>query len=300
MKVIRQLTPRVERVFECNTEVGESPLWDATTGLLYWVDITEGQVFCGDPVTGKHTHRSANSPAGSLALCRSGGLLVAAGQRLEQWSRDLAASEPACVATMPIRPVPSRFNDGKAGPDGKFWVGSMDPQPARGASGAIHGMAPGQQPVLLAQHLLVPNGIAWSPAGDRMVFSDSGRGAVWSVPFDPVHGPLGMPTPWLDWRVDSMGMPDGAAMDQEGCYWSCGIFAGAIHRFDPSGTHLESYCLPISQPTMCCFGGDDLRTLFVTSMTLRLNAVQRASQPLAGTVIAFRVEVAGAPVGVFE
>ena len=204
MKVIRHLTPRVERVFECNTEVGESPLWDATTGLLYWVDITEGQVFCGDPVTGQYTRRSANGPAGSLALCRSGGLLVAAGQRLEQWSRDLAASEPACVATMPIRPVPSRFNDGKAGPDGKFWVGSMDPQPARGASGAIHGMAPGQQPVLLAQHLLVPNGIAWSPAGDRMVFSDSGRGAVWSVPFDPVHGPLGMPTPWLDWRVDSM------------------------------------------------------------------------------------------------
>jgi sugar lactone lactonase YvrE len=109
-----------------------------------------------------------------------------------------------------------------------------------------------------------------------------------------------MPTPWLDWRVDSMGMPDGAAMDQEGCYWSCGIFAGAIHRFDQSGTHLESYCLPISQPTMCCFGGDDLRTLFVTSMTLRLDAVQRASQPLAGTVIAFRVGVAGAPVGVFE
>ncbi len=191
MKVMRRVPPRVERVFECNTEVGESPLWDATTGLLYWVDITEGQVFCGDPVTGKYTRRSANGPAGSLALCRSGGLLVAAGQRLVQWSRDLAASEPACVATMPIRPVPSRFNDGKAGPDGKLWVGSMDPQPARGASGAIHGMAPGQQPVLLAQHLLVPNGIAWSPAGDRMVFSDSGRGAVWSVPFDPVHGPLG-------------------------------------------------------------------------------------------------------------
>lgn len=117
------------------------------------------------------------------------------------------------------------------------------------------------------------------PGGRPHGFSDSGRGAVWSVPFDPVHGPLGMPTPWLDWRVDSMGMPDGAAMDQEGCYWSCGIFAGAIHRFDPSGTHLESYSLPISQPTMCCFGGGDLKTLFVTSMTLRLDAVARAAQP---------------------
>lgn len=144
MKVARQLPPRVERVFECNTQVGESPLWDATTGLLYWVDIPTGQVFCGDPANGKYTQRSANGAAGSLALCRSGGLLVATGQRLEQWSRDLAASEPTPVATMPMRPVPSRFNDGKAGPDGNFWVGSMDPQLHRGATGAIHGMALGQ------------------------------------------------------------------------------------------------------------------------------------------------------------
>jgi sugar lactone lactonase YvrE len=210
---------------------------------------------------------------------------------------DLAAPGSASLATMPTRPVLSRFNDGKSGPDGKFWVGSMDPRPERGASGAIHGMGLGQEPFLLAEHLRVPNGIAWSPAGDRMVFSDSGQGAVWSVPFDPALGPLGEPRPWLDWRADSMGMPDGAAMDEEGCYWSCGIFAGAIHRFNPSGFHLESYAVPVSQPTMCCFGGEDMRTLFVTSMTVKLDNHQRSLQPLAGSVIAFRVGVGGAPVG---
>jgi len=299
MKVAQQLSPRLERVFECNTQVGESPLWDATNRRLYWVDIPAGLVFCGDPATGKYVTRCSTDPVGSLALCRTGGLLVATGQRLEQWSMDLAVSDAAYLATMTPRPVPSRFNDGKGGPDGRFWVGSVDPRPERGATGAIHGMGLGKQPALLAEHLRVPNGIAWSPAGDRMIFSDSGQGAVWSVPFDPVIGPLGEPRPWLDWRADSMGMPDGAAMDEEGCYWSCGIFAGAIHRFDPSGIHLESYLLPISQPTMCCFGGEDMRTLFVTSMTVKLDNHQRSLQPLAGSVIAFCVGVGGAPVGTY-
>jgi sugar lactone lactonase YvrE len=279
--------------------VGESPLWDAGSRRLYWVDIPAGQVFCGDPATGEYIKRSSTDPVGSLAFCRTGGLLVASGQRLEKWPMDLAAPDALSLETMPVQTVLSRFNDGKAGPDGRFWVGSMDPRPDRRATGEINGMGLRQEPCLLAEHLLVPNGIAWSPTGDRMVFSDSGRGAVWSVPFDPVRGPLGEPKPWLDWRADSMGMPDGAAMDEEGCYWSCGIFAGAIHRFDPSGTHLESYLLPISQPTMCCFGGEDLRTLFVTSMTVRLDAKQRSLQPLAGTVIGFRVGVGGAPVGTY-
>ena len=299
MKGVRQLQPRVERVFACNTEVGESPLWDVVSQRLYWVDIPAGRVFCGDPETGLFDMRVSASTVGSLALCRNGGLLVATGTNLQRWRGSLTDPVTDIVAPMPLRPRTSRFNDGKAGPDGRFWVGTLDARPDRQAVGAVHGIGSEGAPVLLMDQLLVPNGIAWSPEGDRMIFSDSGRGQVWSLPFDADSGPLAAPQPWLDWRADTMGMPDGAAMDQAGCYWSCGIFSGAIHRFDPGVTHIESYRLPISQPTMCCFGGADLQTMFVTNMTLRLEAAQRAAQPLAGSVIAFRVGVAGAPVGMF-
>lgn len=299
MKPVRTLHPRVERVFDCDTQVGESPIWEPSTRRLFWVDIPAGTVFSGDPLTGHYRTRDSAGAAGSLALCQSGDLLVAAGDRLRKWPMDLrsAAAEP--VAAMPPCTVACRFNDGKAGPDGRFWVGTVDPRPDRLAVGAIHGMGARGNPILLAESLLVPNGIAWAPRGDRMIFSDSGRGKVWSLPFEPAIGPLAEPSLWLDWRPDDMGMPDGAAMDEEGCYWSCGIFKGAIHRFDPSGNAIERYELPISQPTMCCFGGTDLKTLFVTSMTLRLSQRQRAEQPLAGKVVAFRVGVAGSPVGKF-
>ena len=292
MKVPRHITPRCEQVFACSTETGESPLWDGPRRRLYWVDIPHGTVYLGAPATGRFSTRRAAAPVGSLGRYASGDLLVAAAQ-LERWRGPFERATVEPLALMPPRPVQSRFNDGKVGPGGAFWVGTVDPRPERGATGAFYRFAAGTQPALLVDQLRVPNGLAWSPAGDRMVFSDSGQGRVWSLPFDPVTGPLAEPQLWLDWQPRSMGMPDGAAMDETGCYWSCGIFAGAIHRFDPAGRHIESYHLPVSQPTMCCFGDDDLRTVYVTSMTARLDGKLRAQEPLAGSVIAFRVECPG-------
>jgi sugar lactone lactonase YvrE len=299
MKGPQVFDPKVERVFPCDTAVGESPLWDAQTARLYWVDIPAGRVFCGDPATGIHATRSASAPVGSLALCRDARLLVAAGSELQSWDWRTEQGGREDIAHIPQQSASKQFNDGKAGPDARFWAGVLDTAPVRKQVGAIYGFGPIGAPLMLMDNMLVPNGIAWSPAGDRMIFSDSGQGKVWSLPFDPQIGPLGAPQPWLDWRRQDMGAPDGAAMDVDGCYWSCGIFSGAIHRFDPAGMHIESYRLPISQPTMCCFGGPDLKTLFVTNMTVRLELAQRASQPLAGSVIAFRVGTPGAPVGVF-
>ncbi len=299
VKAVQQLHSRVERVFTCSTEVGESPLWDAGRQRLYWVDIPAGRVYSGDPATGRIEMRASASTVGSLALCRTGGLLVATGAHLEMWPCDLTDTGTELVAPMPVRPEPSRFNDGKAGPDGRFWVGTLDARPDRQAVGAVHGLAREGTPVLLMSQLLVPNGIAWSPEGDRMVFADSRQAKVWSLPFDPNTGPLAAPQPWLDWRADTMGLPDGAAMDAEGCYWICAVFSSRIHRFDRDGVHIESYTLPVTQPTMCCFGGADLKTLYVTSMTTGLDTNQRALQPLAGTVIAFQVTVPGWPVGKF-
>jgi sugar lactone lactonase YvrE len=301
VKIVQQFVPNVERAFACDTAVGESPLWDAEKRTLYWVDIPSGRVFHGDPTTGLYDTRVSPTAVGSLALCRDRHLLVATGAELQRWSLQDAHGAHEAVARIPQRSAASQFNDGKAGPDGRFWVGVFDPAPApvRRPVGAVYGLGSTQAPSLLTDNLLVPNGIAWSPAGDRMVFSDSGQAKVWSLPFDPHLGPLAAPEPWLDWRRDELGAPDGAAMDADGCYWSCGIFSGAIHRFDPTGAHIESYRLPISQPTMCCFGGLDLKTLFVTNMTVLLEPAQRAAQPLAGSVIAFKVNTAGAPVGMF-
>ena len=54
--------------------------------------------------------------------------------------------------------------------------------------------------------------------------------------------------------------------------------------------------MPVRCPTMPCFGGPDLRTLFVTTSREKRPAAELAVQPLAGCVLMARVDVPGLPV----
>ena len=84
------------------------------------------------------------------------------------------------------------------------------------------------------------------------------------------------------------GRPDGGAVDAEGCYWGCGICAGRINRFSPDGELIGWIEMPVTHPTMPCFGGPDLKTLYVTSLRENFTAEQIAATPLAGGVFADR------------
>ena len=96
------------------------------------------------------------------------------------------------------------------------------------------------------------------------------------------------------------GVPDGGAVDAEGCYWGCGISAGRVNRFSPAGELLGWIELPVTHPTMPCFGGPDLKTLYVTSLRENFTPGQIAATPLAGGVFAVDVGVAGTPVATYR
>ncbi|AMO98627.1 gluconolactonase domain protein [Collimonas arenae] len=50
---------------------------------------------------------------------------------------------------------------------------------------------------------------------------------------------------------------------------------------------------------MCAFGGSDLKTLYVTSLTENMSADELAQEPLAGALFAVSMPVAGTPVAEF-
>ena len=59
---------------------------------------------------------------------------------------------------------------------------------------------------------------------------------------------------------------------------------------------LQEIALPVRCPTMPCFGGDDLRTLYVTSARHQRPPEELQALPQSGCVIATRVDVPGLPV----
>jgi sugar lactone lactonase YvrE len=127
---------------------------------------------------------------------------------------------------------------------------------------------------------ITPNGLGFSPDGSTMYLSDSHSSVqvIWAFDYDTASGTPSNRRVFVDMTA-LPGRPDGAAVDEDGCYWICANDAGLIHRFTPEG--------------MCAFGGAGLDTLFVTS--IRPEGIDLSDQPLAGGLFALRPGVRGLP-----
>ena len=139
--------------------------------------------------------------------------------------------------------------------------------------------------------LIVGNGIAWSPDDRSMYLADTFAGTVWRYDFDIATGALANRRPFIS-TAHIRGFVDGATVDADGCYWAALFRGGAVAQFDPDGKLVRHIRLPVSNPTMCAFGGPDLDILYVTSASRFLDEAQLRAQPLAGHV--FAIEGLGA------
>lgn len=289
------VTPSL-RILEAapSARVGESPVWDEAAGRLWWVDIRAPALHRTNPETGATETWPLQEPVGSLGLCHSGAVLLALKSGIHRFDpRDGALD----LLAAPERDRPmNRLNDGKVSPEGRFLVGSMDDRPEKEATAALWRLDPGAEGcTLLADGLVVSNGLAWSPDGRTLWHSDSRASVIWTWDYDPATGTVAKRREVA--RPDAaIGRPDGAAMDAEGGYWSAGVSAGCLNRWLPDGTLDRTIALPVAAPTMPCFGGPGLRTMFVTS----LRPADRAAGPLDGCLLALDPGVAGAPVGRFR
>src|ERR1700752_3114728 len=111
-----------------------------------------------------------------------------------------------------------------------------------------------------------------------MYHSDSRGGGIFRYDYDPDAGTIGPRDVFVTMQPE-WGRPDGGATDEEGGYWGCGTDAGRINRFTPRGELIYSVDVPNRLPTMPCFGGPRLRTLYVTSLRENYTAAYRARTP---------------------
>lgn len=271
--------------------LGEGPVWDAEQGVLWFVDVVEQLVLRLDPASRALQQFAMPAQIGCLGLATEGRLVVALRNGVHLFDPRSGALD-FLVHPEPL-PTTNRLNDGKVGPDGNFWVGSLDDHPVRKPVAALYRVTPAGVVTRVAGHLRCSNGLAWSPDGRRLYHADSRGPYVQVFDFDPATGDATNPRHLLT-LTEAEGLPDGAAVDVEGFYWSAGITAGVLNRISPAGEIVERIPLPVMAPTMPCFGGADGKTLFVTSL-----ATTRSGRSESGTVIAFRVDVAGVPIARF-
>lgn len=274
------------------TRIGEGPVWDADQGVLWFVDILAPAIFRFAPATRGLTRYDMPDQVTSIGLTMDDRLILSL--RTAVYFFTPATGKLELLATPEVGAPINRLNDGKVGPDGCFWVGSMhDTRPAK-PTGSLFRITPDGQVSTCFNGLHVSNGLGWSPDGRTMYHADSRGTYIKAYDFNPATGEMRNP------RViaspdEATGLPDGAAVDVEGNYWSAGVTAGCLNVFSPEGRLVRRIAVPMAAPTMPCFGGADMKTLFVTGLT-RMDGARVLSP---GRLIACKMDVAGAPVARF-
>ena len=279
-------------VVDCANELGETPVWDAAAGLLHWVDIFAGAVWSLDPASGEPRRFEHGTVVGAVVPRERGGLVLGAGRSLVATALDGSGAE-TLASVEPDRPE-NRFNDCRVDPAGRFFGGTKVDDPDLEGRGALYRVGPDLEPVVAIADTGIANGIGWSPDGDTLYFIDTPLGRVDAYEYEVATGELGARRTVA--KIDPEdGVPDGLTVDAEGGIWVALVNHGALRRYAPNGALEAELRMAVRNPTCPGFGGEDLRTLYVTSAHLRSDPTYADETPLAGALFALDVGVAGLP-----
>jgi sugar lactone lactonase YvrE len=277
--------------------VGESIVWDERAAALWWVDIVGRRIHRYAPSADRHDIWSTPDFPTSIGLRSDGGFVVGLTRDVCFWS----PSEGFARLATPEPDLPdNRLNEGRAAPDGSFWVGSMQnnltpdglPRDITRSSGAIYRIGvDGSVRQLTPREFGIANTMLWME-GQRFVTADTLINTLYEYRIDTTTGLLS------DRRVfahgPDRGLPDGSCLDADGRVWNCRVVEGAaLARFSSRGALEQLFDLPCAWPTSCTFGGPNLRTLYVTSAQFTMSPERLQAYPQEGGLFASEATVTG-------
>lgn len=260
--------------------LGEGPLWHPDRQELFWFDIVGQQMLsrAADGAVHVWDFDEMHSAAGRIDRDR---LLVASETALAVIDLRTGSRSPLCALEAGDRAT--RSNDGRADPQGGFWIGTMGKR-AEPGRGAIWRWFRGTLRRLFGA-IAIPNAICFAPDGRTAYFADTPRQRVWSVALDAEGWPRGEPEPFLDLAAEGLN-PDGAVVDADGAIWVAQWGASRVAAYGPDGTFLRAVEVPAPHTSCPAFGGASLTTLFCTTALEGMDAAQRAAAPRAGMTFA--------------
>jgi len=268
----------VDCVLPAHARLGECPVWSPDTGTLYWVDIDGCSVHEFDPVSGADSSWPLEGRPGAIALTTQHGRLLVALENGLGWL-DVKSGEFTPWLVLENRRSGVRLNDGRCDPAGRFWVGSMFvPTSARRYEGMLHRVESDGRFHTTRRDVGVANGLAFSPDGSVMYWADTLHETVWAYDYDIATGRQHNERVFLDF-TRLPGRPDGACVDETGCYWIACVGGSAVLRVTPLGAvdrHIE---LPVERPSMPAFGGAGLDTLFITTIGHGIDDARQVGEP---------------------
>lgn len=257
----------IECVLQCETHLGESPIWDVEEGLFYWVDGTgrrvgKPSIWRLDPKTGVVRNWSLDRDVGALALRKDGGAVLALDDGF--YFFDFDSGEIELITNIEPEEPRSRLNDGKCDRRGRFIAGGMDDKEELPLCSlwtldidlSVHKLAEG---------IICTNGPCWSPDDKIFYVADTFQEEFWAYDYDIDTGEASNRRVFATTRGGA-GIADGSTVDAEGCLWNAELATGELVRYTPDGEVERRIGMPVRNITSVNFGGPNLDEIYVTSM----------------------------------
>jgi sugar lactone lactonase YvrE len=277
------IAPRL--VWPAGALLGEGPAWFAGEGALRFVDIKRGRLHSYCPASGAKQTLEVGGQPSFVVPEAGGGVIVGSDHGIHLLDGGRLGAQIAAID----QPAHNRTNDATVDALGRLWFGTMDDRESR-PTGALHCLDRG---VLhrMGCKAVVTNGPAISADGRTLYHVDSGARTIWRLTIG--DGPAIIDRTVFLQLAASDGHPDGVVLDSEDCLWVALWDGWGVRRYAPDGALLLHLALPCARVTKLAFGGPDLRTAYVTSARIGLDASALAEQPLAGGLFAFDAPTAG-------
>lgn len=252
---------------DTRSHLGEGPVWDVVEQALFWVDSMGPAIFRHDWASRTTTRwEPPGDYVGSLAVRRSGGLVVAMDQGL--YCVDFSCHSYTLIAEPLADLDNARFNDGKVDRAGNFVTGGvygnaglgLQPQPL---CPMIHLSGDHTVKTVMEQFLCF-NGPCFSPDGGTLYVNGRGNMRhIEALPYDQKTGEVSL----ADGRVliDDVN-PDGTTVDADGVVWSAQWDDGCVIAITPNGNVINRIDLPGHVVSSVMFGGPNLNIMFVTTL----------------------------------
>jgi len=263
----------------------EGPVWDPARGL-YFSDVINGGVHLLDHAGEVSLVVPKRRGIGGMALHAEGGLVMG-GRDIALVS--LADGRTRSLLALDAIPGATGFNDLTTDRAGRIYVGSLAFRVFGGETpkpGHLHLIDLDGGMRTLADGVMLTNGLGFSPDGRLLYHCDARAGLVRVYDARP-DGSVG---PWREFaHLGSGGVPDGLKVARDGSVWAADAHGGRVAVFDADGTHRQDLEVPLPMVTSLCFGGDDLRDLYIVTGS------RGGPSENCGSIYRTRADVAGLP-----
>ena len=236
---------RIELLVDKQNGLGEGPVWDVQEQRLYWIDSLGKEVFRMNEDGSHFERRAVPGDIGSLALRKSGGLLLSLADGFYFFDFEKGKSEKI-FDPEPDLPQ-TRINDGKVDKRGRFLAGTMDRTEEQPIA-ALYRLDPDLSCHKLEGNIKVSNGPCWSPDGKTFYFADSWSGYISAYDYNLDTGEISNKRKFVS-TTERPGAPDGATVDSEGYLWSAQVYGGYLIRYSPDGKTDKVIDFPIKKVT---------------------------------------------------